>query len=281
LDTARDPTWLESLLTEAERDAMTDRGYVDAEYLRLADEQLAEVKQRSYTLMQLRQPAHVIDIGCGPGTDTVPLAGLVGAGGSVVGIDSDPDMIALASSRVRERHLSNVNHHVGNALELPFDDATFDACRSERLFQHLSDPAQALSEMIRVTKPGGRVVVVDTDWGTLSFDSIEGDIERRLARVHAESVLRNGYAGRQLLRLFKEQSLRDVHVEVAPAWSTDYRLARIMTLLDETERSALQQGIVSSEELRRWHAIMKASSERGTFFVSLSVVLLAAQCGGT
>jgi ubiquinone/menaquinone biosynthesis C-methylase UbiE len=88
-------------------------------------------------------------------------------------------------------------------MSLPFETDYFDSCRSERLFQHLSNPAQALSEMTRVTKSGGWVVVLDTDWGSLSTNSDETDIERRLARFMAESFLQNGYSGRKLYRLFK------------------------------------------------------------------------------
>ena len=95
-------------------------------------------------------------------------------------------------------------------MSLPFETDYFDSCRSERLFQHLSNPAQALSEMTRVTKSGGWVVVLDTDWGSLSTDSDETDIERRQARFLAESSLHNGYSGRKLYRLFKQQNLVDI-----------------------------------------------------------------------
>lgn len=252
-----------------------NKSYVDAEYLRVAGEQLAEVKQRSYALMDLPDPAEVIDIGCGSGWDTMPLADLVGAGGHVHGVDTDPEMISLADARTRERHISNITHRVADAMALPFDEATFDASRCERLFQYLGEPAHALAEMIRVTKPGGRVVVVDTDWGTLSFDSLEDDIERRLARVRAEHLLPNGYSGRRLNRLFVESGLQDVHLEVVPVWSTNYQLARDMTFLDATQQLALKQGIVATNELDRWQASLDAVSTNGTFFVSVSVVLAA------
>jgi hypothetical protein len=75
------------------------------------------------------------------------------------------------------------------------------------LSQHLLKPAQALSEMIRVTKSGSWVVVLDIDWGNLSTDSDETDIKRRLARFLAESFF---YSGQKLYRLFKQQNLVDI-----------------------------------------------------------------------
>jgi ubiquinone/menaquinone biosynthesis C-methylase UbiE len=55
-----------------------------------------------------------------------------------------------------------VKHQRADSSALPFDPDTSEACRSERMFQHLSEPARALSEMTRVTKAGGWTVVLDS-----------------------------------------------------------------------------------------------------------------------
>jgi ubiquinone/menaquinone biosynthesis C-methylase UbiE len=111
-------------------------------------------------------------------------------------------------------------------MSLPFATDYFDSCRSERLFQLLPNPAQALSERTQVTKSGGWIVVLDTDWGSLSTDAYETDIERRLARFLAESFLHNGYSGRKLYRLFKQQNVTDISYEVFPVATSQYALAR-------------------------------------------------------
>ena len=201
------------------------RGYVDTQYLQMTAALLDRVKQRSYALMQIRPGQSVLDVGCGPGTDTIPLARLVGLSGKVSGVDADAAMVAEASRRAKAAGLSAcVQHRVGNAMAVSFADGTFDACRSERLFQHIDSPAKVLAEMARVTKNGGWIVVADTDWGTLSIDSAEVEIERRLIRVLAEQSLQNGYAGRQLLRLFQQQQLRDISIEMIPVHITDYTM---------------------------------------------------------
>lgn len=111
----------------------------------------------------------VLDMGCGPGIDTVILGSIVGETGKVFGIDHDPEMVVAAESYAQAENVDGwMKHQQGSALALPFEDEMFDACRSERVFQHLPEPAEALSELIRVTKPSGWIVIVETDWSTLT-----------------------------------------------------------------------------------------------------------------
>jgi ubiquinone/menaquinone biosynthesis C-methylase UbiE len=251
------------------------KGYVDSEYLQAAARLLHQAKQRSYVFMQIQPGYKVLDVGCGPGTDTVALGQIVGSTGQVSGVDYDAAMVAEANQRAENSGVSAwVKHQQVDATALPWEANEFDACRSERLFQHLFNPEQALAEMARVTKPGGWVVVLDTDWGSLSTDTEETDIERRLARVCAERCLRNGYSGRQLYRLFKRRNLKDITIEMFPAIVTSYALARQIAIFDRTEKEALAAGIITEHELERWHISLERADTEGVFFNSASMVLV-------
>ncbi len=255
-------------------------GYVNSAYLQAMADLLKRNKQRSYEWMRVQRGQRVLDVGCGPGMDTLPLAHLVGPTGQVVGLDADPAMVAEANQRARAAGVDGwVTHEEGDATLLSYASDSFDACRSERLFQHLHAAPRALAEMVRVTKGGGWVVVLDTDWGSLSWDSPEVDIERRLARVRAEHYLANGYAGRQLYRLAKEQQLNDIQVDILPTVMTDYSVYRSGALLDEVERHAVRMGAVTDDELQRWHGSLEDAAARGTFFGTGSSVLVAGRKG--
>jgi ubiquinone/menaquinone biosynthesis C-methylase UbiE len=250
------------------------KGYVDSGYLQAAARLLLPAKQRSYAFMQIRPGYKVLDVGCGPGTDTVALGQIVGSTGRVWGVDTDAAMVAEADQRAENLGVSAwVKHQQADAAALPWEANEFDACRSERLFQHLASPEQALAEMARVTKPGGWVVVLDTDWGTLSTDTEETDIERRLARVCVERCLQNGYSGRQLYRLFRRRNLEDITIEMIPAIVTSYALARLIAILDRVEKEALAAGILTEQELERWHSSLECADREGFFFNSCSMVL--------
>jgi ubiquinone/menaquinone biosynthesis C-methylase UbiE len=143
------------------------------------------------------------------------------------------------------------------------------------LFQHLPNPVQALSEMTRVTKPDGWVVVLDTDWGSLSTDSDETDIERRLTRFLGESLLHNGYSGRKLYRLFKQQNLTDISFEVFPVATTNYALARQVTQAERIEQEALKAGVITTKELQRLQSGLAQANSEGVYFSSVNLMMLA------
>jgi arsenite methyltransferase len=111
----------------------------------------------------------IVDVGCGPGFFCPELAEEVGASGSVLGVDASPPMLALARTRCAGH--PNVELRQGDAGSLPIDDATFDAALCVQVLEYVPDATGALAEIRRVLRPGGRVVVWDVDWATLSVSA--------------------------------------------------------------------------------------------------------------
>lgn len=257
--------------------AVSRQGYVDTAYLRDAAQLLRYFKEQIYQLMQAGPGSRVLDVGCGPGTDTLPLAERVRPNGLAVGVDFDPRMLAEADRRAQAAGGAACARHVlaDGVGGLPFPADCFDACRSERVFQHLRQPERALAEMARVTRPGGWIVVLDTDHCTKSFDTPEVDIERRLVRYAADHLHSNGYAGRTLYRLFRQQGLADIAVEAVAIAFTDLAAARQANLLDQAEQGALAAGAITAGELQRWHAALAQAEAQGTFFGTGTGVLIA------
>jgi SAM-dependent methyltransferase len=100
----------------------------------------------------------VLDVACGPGLVACPLAELAR---HVTGIDLTPAMIEQARAKQRSKGLTNLTWRVGDAVPLPFPDASFSVVVTRYSFHHFLDPKAVLAEMVRVCSPGGRVAVID------------------------------------------------------------------------------------------------------------------------
>ncbi|MGJ5813311.1 class I SAM-dependent methyltransferase [Paludibaculum fermentans] len=100
----------------------------------------------------------VLDIACGPGIVSCAFAGVAKW---VTGMDLVPAMIDQARVLQDQKGLGNLEWRLGDATALPFPDGSFDLVVTRYSFHHLMDPAAVLREMIRVCRPGGRIVVND------------------------------------------------------------------------------------------------------------------------
>ena len=117
----------------------------------------------AYLLDFIRPNMRICDIGCGPGSITTDLAALV-PNGEVVGLDMGQDVVEKARIMAAERGIKNVRFEVGDAHSLDFPDSTFDVVHGHQVLVHLADPASALREWRRITKPGGIVACRESDF---------------------------------------------------------------------------------------------------------------------
>ena len=114
-----------------------------------------------FTLGPIQEGETVLDIGCGTGVDTLIAAIMVGPEGKVVGIDMVPEMLERAMKNLNETILSNITFQPASAENLPFPDESFDVVISNGVFNLIPDKVKALSEVLRVLKRSGRLMIAD------------------------------------------------------------------------------------------------------------------------
>ncbi len=122
----------------------------------------------------------IVDVGCGPGFYVAELLEEVGPDGAVTGIDSSAPMLTIAAKRTEGA--ANAALHEGAATSLPVGDGEFEAALSVQVLEYVDDVTAALKEIHRALRPGGRVVIWDVDWATVSWQSAD---QERMARVLA------------------------------------------------------------------------------------------------
>lgn len=166
----------------------------------------AEWAARVCDTAMVAQGQSVLDVGCGTGVAARTALERVGPTGSVVGLDANEGMLAVAG-----RADPTIDWRLGAAESLPFDDASFDAVVSQFALMFFDDPAAAIAEMRRVTRPGGRIAVAV--WGPLEGTpgySAMCELLRRLFGEEAAESLRVPYSmgdGDELVDMFTAAGL--------------------------------------------------------------------------
>jgi arsenite methyltransferase len=140
------------------------------------------VEQRREVLRVLAPVAgeRVLDIGSGPGLLAGDLAAAVGPSGRVCGVDLSADMLALARARDLPAGCAPVEYLMAGAQGLPYPQDTFDLAVSTQVLEYVPDVAAALAEIYRVLRPGGRLLVLDTDWDSIVWHARDAARMRRV-----------------------------------------------------------------------------------------------------
>lgn len=232
------------------------------EYIRFLDRTSTRPGERHHALglLELGPGRRCLDVGAGVGEDARAMADSSGAG--VVGIDLRPEMVRQATARSPGR--LDVTFLVADARRLPFRASAFDAAWVKRTLMHVADPASALEELVRVVRPGGRIVAVEPDLEALVLDSGMVEVTRKVLAVHAAGY-ENPRAGRQLRRLMLDAGLVDVHVAVEPAAIAGLAGADAALRLLSVARSAAHAGDLTLDEAAAWEEDLRARDERGLF----------------
>ncbi|CAN5507103.1 MAG: methyltransferase domain-containing protein [Nocardioidaceae bacterium] len=238
---------------------------------------LPAVQRLKAAAIELLKPARgqrLLDVGCGTGEDTRTLAAHVGPTGSVIGVDPSETMLEEARRRTGHRNMQ-VEFRRGDATDLALDDGSVDGCRCERVFQHLPEPERAMAELVRVTRPGGRIVVIDTDWGLHAVHGADPHLTSRVLECWERS-LANGRSGRSLPGLFAAAGIQDPEVRVETMVNVDgatpsHPPFTVMTGVAQAE------GALSVEETRRWLDELSDAGRRGQFFWAVTMFAVGGQ----
>jgi len=246
------------------------------EYLARAAQLASERRRIGYDQLHLQAGSSVLDVGCGAGEVCVELVARVGRRGRVAGVDVSQAMIDAARRAVAEAGVG-VELHAATAYALPFPDGTFDAVRAERVFQHLEDADAGLAEMLRVTRSGGRITVMDPDHGQLGL-ALEDPADRRIFEAVHSDLLRsvvNPHSGTRLRGMFVRSGLRDIEQTVSAIEFVKPDFVR-MLFLDDHLAAVVENGEITREDADRFARALEARHQAGTFFANVVAYRVAA-----
>src|SRR5437762_13678420 len=158
------------------------------EFLEFLDnrDDVKSFRAESAKRLRLAPGQKVLDLGCGIGGATFPLAEITGSSGLAAGVDISSAMIEVAKRRASGR--AGIEFRVGEACAIPYPDQFFDAARSERVFLYLPDRLAAIHEMKRVVKAGGCVCLIDTEVESTAIYSKKHALTRKMTSIVSVSM---------------------------------------------------------------------------------------------
>jgi ubiquinone/menaquinone biosynthesis C-methylase UbiE len=227
------------------------------------------VNHKFCELLAAKPGEHLLEVGSGSGLLCRLLAPLLKPDGCIVGVDVSTEMTAEACKYAMADGISaGIAFETGTADALPYPDASFDGAFAVRLLLHVAEPDQVICEMKRVVKPGGRVVVMDWDFDTITVDHPDRELTRRLLQWRSDHHGGNNWSGRQLWRLLQTAGLHNLsvcpwvtvaHSETDGLTQSIWRAAQV----------ACEAGAISASERKAWEKELKSRIRAGSFFASI------------
>jgi SAM-dependent methyltransferase len=224
----------------------------------------------------LRPGQSAIDLGCGPSGILELLSTAVGSGGRVVGVDANPELIALATEYAAA--LGNVSVHVGDARHTGLPSGSFDLVHARTVLATVQEPGAVVDEMVRLAKPGGWVAGQEPDVEcAVCYPAIPAwDRLRELFRAGFGELNADLLIGRRLTELYRKAGLEDIEVVVhAGAYPAGHARRTILPDLVRSLRPVLVAAGLSTEpeldDLDR--TVRDHLADPGTFVMSELLVV--------
>lgn len=226
----------------------------------------------------LAADAHVLDVGCGPGSISMGLAPRVG---HITGVDPD-DAEFMDARAYAERHgVQNIEFRVGSIYSLDFPDDHFDACLAHSMFETLDRPIDGLREIMRTLKPGAVVGVASVEYGGLILTGPSEPLLRRFYDIRLRLWQIEGtadpYRGRTLRGLLGRAGFERVEGTTTsicygtPERVRSFGLDRADDCADEWYRTgAMEHGLATSDDVDDMERAWLAWSESPDAYASFS-----------
>lgn len=218
-----------------------------------------------------RSAERIIDIGSGPGLMAVELAEVVGERGKVCGVDTSESMIAISNARRADRQW--LEFRLSDATTLPYPAQSFDGAVCVQVLEYVKEIGRALSELYRVLRPGGRAVIVDTDWDSIVWHGSDRVLMDRVLKAWDEHLY-DPCLPRTLSSKLQAAGFLVRQPSVISMFNPAYdENALSAGLIDIISSFVAGRGKLTEQEVKQWASDLRGLGRRGEYFFSLTQFL--------
>ena len=241
-------------------------------YLEETSKILKNLKEYSYHPFTKISDGTIIDLGCGTGQDVISMAGHLNSNVKIVGIDHDIEM--LNQARISKKEIPNIDFICSEASIIPFEDESISGVRSERLMQHLLNPEKVILEIYRVLIKNHPLILVETDWLSLSFYNEFISIEKKINKFLTEKKVNNGMASRNLICYLEKCNFRNIKLEVFPFVLKSLKEANDYFWIERILKEALDKNHINENEYASFKNALYKADENNYFACSINIVIV-------
>ena len=224
-----------------------------------------EARRAMLRKLNLQPTSRVLEAGCGPGTALPDLLELIGPAGQITGIDPTRALIAVAEQRAQELGARQVSYSVGDIRELKFADGSFDAVFCDKILLHVGPVSQAVAEMVRVTRSGGRVGAVEWYSQGMMINSSDYAMTRRVMDGSAPIAAYNPNVALEIEHLMNEAGLRNVRATSMVTESFQF-MPSLKAMLTRRAQQATERGAVEQAAAEAWRRELEERDKEGRFY---------------
>lgn len=224
--------------------------------------------------LRLQSGEKILDVGSGPGFLAAAMADLVGPQGAVQGIDISEPMRAIAAAHCADR--PSVRFHAASATSLPFGDGAFDVATVTQVMEYVADVGAALGELARVLRPGGRMLILDTDWDSIVWHTTNRPRMIRILEAWDEH-LADPYLPRTLASRLSAAGFEVTAQTVLPIFNPRFEEATYSNrMIDLIAAFVVGRRGITAEEAGAWAAELRQLGGDQRYFFSLNRYLFMA-----
>lgn len=227
-----------------------------------------EQRQKVMDVLQLKAGQKVLDVGSGPGYLASDMSAIVGRSGEVHGVDISEELLALARKRYADQ--AQLKFHNANAASLPFPSAYFDVVVVTQVLEYLADVDAALREFHRVLRPGGRILVLDTDWDSIVWHSNHPERMKKILQVWDEHLV-DPYLPRTLMAKLANTGFRQECQTIIPLFNPQFAEDTFSNRMIDLIGSFVKgRQDVSPQEVDDWADDLRQQGKLQNYFFSLN-----------
>lgn len=214
----------------------------------------------------------ILEVGCGLG-DSARLMADKNLLATVIAIDKSKDLLNEAIKRT-DFNRFNIEYRLNDVMQLEFEDDSFSFAHAERVLMHVPDPEKALSEMVRVLKKDGTILVAEPDLSSVKILPDPECIGEQMVNAWC-SFTQAPSIGQKLLPYFYDLPLKNIQVFLHPIQIRSYQEINQIRSLDKLLMAVVGDNQVSTERAQNYKNLLDKADKQGQFlyYVNMYTVM--------